>query len=84
MITGAVYSSPGIYLKTEENSGKPQLGDRNGLRPVIAKNGVPYLEIWVGSHSTLMREKKEGKGRDIYIYPQEPRNKKEKLLPKNN
>ena len=28
MIPGAVHRSPGICLKTEENPGKPQLGDR--------------------------------------------------------
>ena len=26
MIPGAVHRSPGVYLTTEENSGKPQLG----------------------------------------------------------
>ena len=39
----------------EENPGKPQLGDRlmKAVRPVIASNGVIFLQITpVGSHST--------------------------------
>ena len=38
---------PDIYLKSEENSGKPQLGDRlmMAVRLVIASNGVTYLQM---------------------------------------
>ena len=34
---GTVHSYPDIYLKAEENTGKPQLGDRliKTVRPVI-------------------------------------------------
>ena len=43
MIPGAAHGSPGIYLRTEENSENPKLGDRlmKALRPVIASNGIP-------------------------------------------
>ena len=46
IIPGVVYRSPGIYLRAEENPGKPRLGDRltNAVRPVIASNGVAYLQ----------------------------------------
>ena len=49
-----VHRSPGIYLMTEENPGKPQLGDRlmKAVRPVIASNGVLFLQMTsVGSHN---------------------------------
>ena len=39
---------PGIFLTSEENPGKPQLGNRRGhlvAWPVIASNGVPFLEM---------------------------------------
>jgi hypothetical protein len=44
---GAVRSSPGIYLTTEENSGKPQLGESlmKAVRQVIASNEVSYLRM---------------------------------------
>ena len=41
MIPGAVHRFAGICLTTEENPGKPQLGDRlmkRAVRPVIASN----------------------------------------------
>ena len=65
MILGAVHISPGICLTAEQNSRKPQIGDHlmKGLcvRPVIASNGVHFLQMKsVGSHSTSGREK-EGK-----------------------
>ena len=46
-IPGAVHRSPGIYLRTEENPGKPQLRGRlmKTVRPVIALNEVPYLQM---------------------------------------
>ena len=42
MKLGAVHRFPGIYLTTEENPGKPQLGDglMKAVRVVIASNGV--------------------------------------------
>ena len=47
MILGAVHRSPGICLTAEENPRKSQLGDRltKAVRPVIASNGVPFLQI---------------------------------------
>ena len=60
MIPGAVHRPPDIYLKTEDILGKPQLGDRvmKALRPVIASNEVPYLQMTsVGTHSRSGREK---------------------------
>ena len=63
MILGAVHRSPCICLTAEENLRKPQLSsrrpsDEEALRPVIASNRVPFLQIWsVGSHSTSGREK---------------------------
>ena len=61
---GAGHKSPGIYLTAEENPGKPQLRDHlmRALRPVIASNGIPYLQMTsVGSHSTPGREREEKK-----------------------
>ena len=61
MVLGAVHRSPGICLKAEECPRKPQLGDRlkkGDVRPVIASNVVPFLQMRsVGSHSTSGREK---------------------------
>ena len=55
--------------------GKPQktssrrLSDEGAVRPVIASNGVPFLQIrLVGSHSTLGREKKGIKERTGWDY----------------
>ena len=45
MILGAVHNSPGICLTAEENPRKPQLGNRRAVRPVIASNGVPFLQM---------------------------------------
>ena len=59
----AVSRSPDIYLTAEKNSGKPQLGDRlmKIVWPIIASNGVPYLQMRSeGSYSTSGREE-EGK-----------------------
>ena len=49
----------------EENPGKPQLGaDEGAVRPVIASNGIPFLQMRsVGAHSTSGREKEEEKER---------------------
>ena len=52
---GAVHRSPGIYLKAEENPGKPQL-------KVIASNGVPISPNDVGRFTQHLREE-EGEGR---------------------
>ena len=42
---GVVHRYLGIYLTTEENSTKPQLGDRmKSLRPFISLNGVSCLQ----------------------------------------
>ena len=48
-----VHISPGIYLTVKEYPENPQLEDRliKVLRPVIAPNGVSFLQITsVGSH----------------------------------
>ena len=61
MLSGAMHRSPGIYFTVEGNPRKPQLGDRlmKVVRPVIASNGVSYLQMrLVDSHSTPGREKK--------------------------
>ena len=64
VILGAVHRSPGICLTAEENPRKPQLGDRlmkGAVRPVIASNEVPFVQMRsVRSHSTPGKEK-EGK-----------------------
>ena len=59
MILGAVHRSSGICL----TAGKPQKtsarrpSDEGAVRPVIATNEVPFLQILsVGSHSTSGRE----------------------------
>ena len=55
MILGAVERSRGICLTAEECPRKSQLGDRlmkGAVRPVIASNGVSFLQMRsVGSHS---------------------------------
>ena len=63
MILGAVHRSPAICLTAKETPRKPQLGPNaeGAVRPVIALNGVPFLQMRsVGSHSTSGKEK-EGK-----------------------
>ena len=58
MKQGAVHRSPGIYLTAEEN---PSL-ETVAVRPVIASNGVSYLQMRsVGSHRTSGRGKKGNK-----------------------
>ena len=64
-----MFRSPGIYLKAEENGGKPQLGDRlmKAVRLVIESNEVPYFQMRsAGSHSTPGREKEGKKERTKY------------------
>ena len=65
MIPWAVHRSSGICLTSEENPGKPQLGESPWtMRPVIASNEVPYLQMRsVGLHSMsgIEKERKEGK-----------------------
>ena len=48
----------GIYLNAKENSGKPQLGYclMEAVQPFIASNGVPSLQMSIGSHSTAGRD----------------------------
>ena len=60
----AVHKYSGIYCMTEENAGKPQLGDSaEALRLVIASNRFPYFQMTsVGSHCTSGREKEEKDG----------------------
>ena len=70
IIPGDVHRSPWIYPSVEENPWKYQLGDRllKAVRPVIASNGVPCLQMrLVGSHSTSGKgeEKKEGTGMEL-------------------
>ena len=67
MISETVHRSPGICLTAEENTGKPQLGDRlmKGLCHVIASYGDPYLQMkLVGSHRKEegRKEGKDGEG----------------------
>ena len=58
MIPGVVHRSPGICLTAEENSGKPQLGDRRMKGLYDQSNRVPFLQMRsVGSHNTTGREK---------------------------
>ena len=65
MILGAVYRFPGICLTAEENPRKPSArrsSDEGSVRPVIASNGVPFLQMRsVGSHSKSGREKEGNK-----------------------
>ena len=70
MILGAVHRSPGICLTPEENPRKPQLGDCL-IRPVIASNGVPFLQMRsTGSLSTSGREKGGNKERTGFCRPE--------------
>ena len=79
MILEAVHRYPGIFLTAEENPEKPQLGDSlmKTERPVIASNGIPYLQMSsVGSYSTSEREKERKKERitspECHLLPVEP------------
>ena len=60
MILGTVHRSPGIYLAAEENPQKTSArrqSDEGVVRPVIASNGVPFLQMRsVGSPSTSTTE----------------------------
>ena len=63
MILGAVHSSPGFALRLRKprKTSARRPSDEGAVRPVIASNGVPFLQMRpVGSHSTSGR-KKEGK-----------------------
>ena len=62
LIPGTLHRSSGIYLMAEENPGKPLLGDRlmKVVRPFMASNGVPCLEIKV---DRIARHIREGEGR---------------------
>jgi hypothetical protein len=65
MILGAMDRSPVICLTAEKNPRKLQ-SDEGAVRPVIASNGVLFLQMRsVGSHSTSGREKEENKGKDV-------------------
>ena len=65
MEPGAVYVSPGIYLMVEENPRKPQLEDRlmKAVRPVVALNGVPHLQMTLAGLHGTSGKKKEKEGR---------------------
>ena len=54
----------GIYLTAEENPGKLQLGDRlvKAVRPVIASNGVPCLQMSSVESQSMSGREKEGQG----------------------
>ena len=70
LITGAVHRSPDIYLTAEEALGKHELGDRlvKDVQPVIASNGVPYIQMRsVRSHRKSGREKEGKKERTRYL-----------------
>ena len=57
----AVHRSPDICLTTEENPGKPQLGDR--LMKGLCDQSLPSLQMSsAGSHSTSGREMEGKKG----------------------
>ena len=65
IITDIVHIFPGIYITAEENPRKTLLGVRlmKGMRPVIASNGIPYLQMTsVESHSMSGRDKETKKG----------------------
>ena len=70
MILGAVHRSPGICLTAEENSKLQKTSakgpsDEGAVQPIIASNGVPFLQMRsIGSHSTPGREM-EGKKRRV-------------------
>ena len=67
MILRAVHRSPGICLTAEENPRKTSArrpSDEGAVRPVIASNGVPFLQMRsVESHNTSGREKEGNKER---------------------
>ena len=57
-----VYRFPAICLTAEENPRRPC--DEGAVRPFIASNGVPFLQMGsVGSHSTSGRETEGNKER---------------------
>ena len=59
-ILGAVHRSPGICSQGKPQKTRPS--DEGNARPVIASNGVPFLQMRsVGSHSTSGREKEGNK-----------------------
>ena len=57
VVLGTGHRSPGICLTAEKTSAR-RPSDEGSMRPVIASNGVPFLQIRsVGSHSASGREK---------------------------
>ena len=67
MILGAVHRSNGHLPYSREKPQKPSArrpSDEGAVQPVIASNGVPFLQRrWVGSNSTSGREKEGNKER---------------------
>ena len=58
MIPGAVHRSPTLQLRKLRKISTRRPPDEGSVRPVIASNGVPFLQMRaVGSHSTSGREK---------------------------
>ena len=75
MMLGTVHKSPGICLTAEENPRKTSASrppDEGAVRPVIASNGVHFLQmrlIWLYSTSGMEKEgKKEGTGSEVEIH----------------
>ena len=72
MILGVVHRSPGIclQLRKPQNTSARRPSDEGAVRPVIASNGVNFLQMRsVGSHSTSGREKEGNKERTIVYRP---------------
>ena len=69
MLPGTVHRYPRIYHTAEENPGKNSAmrPSMNAVRPAIASNGFPYLQMTsIGSHRTSGMEK-EGKKERKYL-----------------
>ena len=62
MIPRSVAGSPSIYVTAEENTGKPQVGDRpiNAVRPIITSNEDPYLQMWLSQSQSISGMEMEG------------------------
>ena len=62
MILGAVHRSPGIYITTEENLRKSQLGDRHQIAPLLDVVAISYNSFFhTQSHDPAQSPKKMSK-----------------------
>jgi hypothetical protein len=71
MTPGAMYRSLGICFTAEKKTGNPQLEDpmTKAVRPVIASNGVTYLQMRLVGSQSMSGKEMEGKKCCLLLMP---------------